>query len=67
MTKFQATHRNIRIKPQLTGLTKKIDILAEYVACGFTVKEASERMGLTYDYANAVWQRIKKTVGDRAI
>ena len=66
MTSFAARISKVRYKPKLTGLTRKIDILAEYSACGYTVPESAKEMGIKHDYANALFQRIRNEVGSQA-
>lgn len=67
MRSFAIRISKVRYKPKLEGLTRKIDILAEYLACEYTVAEAAKIMGITYTYANAMLQRIRRQIGDRAV
>lgn len=53
----------MRMRPQIEGLWRKTDLLAEYLACGFTKKEAAERMGITMKYVDVLLVRIRKDLG----
>lgn len=38
----------------------------EAMAQGYTIKEAAVFASIPYDYANALWQRLKKQYGEQA-
>lgn len=67
MTSFAARISKVRYKPKIASVTRKIDILAEYLACEYTVSESAKAMGIKYNYANALFQRIRKEVGSQAV
>lgn len=64
---FAARISKVRYKPDLIGLRRKDDIMAEYLSCGFDVKEAAQKMGQSYSYGNALLQRIRKGLGAQSI
>ena len=44
----------------------KMDELADLLAEGLTVRQAADRIGITYDYANAMFQRMRARIGEQA-
>jgi molybdenum-dependent DNA-binding transcriptional regulator ModE len=40
---------------------------AEYLAQGLSVDAAGRKLGVSYAYANAIMQRIRKSLGAQAI
>ena len=44
-----------------------MDRLADALADGLTVREASERLGITYSLANATVQRMRARLGWQAV
>lgn len=45
----------------------KMDLLAEELANGASVPEAAKTIGVEYAYGNALFQRIRKSLGEQAI
>lgn len=44
----------------------KMDRLADALADGLDLRAAAELIGVSYDYANAMFQRMKRRLGVRA-
>lgn len=44
----------------------RIDQFAEYLAQGLSVDAAGRKVGVSYTYANAMMQRIRKGLGEQA-
>lgn len=43
-----------------------MDRLADALALGLSIRDAAERIGVSYDQANAVFQRMKRKLGWQA-
>jgi hypothetical protein len=56
----------VRYKPQLAGLSATVDILAEYLSCGFEVHEAADKMALSRQAVDSVFRRIQTEIGWQA-
>lgn len=53
-------------RPRRQAEPGSLDRFAELLAEGLTVAEAAKRMGVTYEYGNAMLQRIRKRLGGQA-
>lgn len=51
----------------MAGCRTKLDMFAEYLANGLTVKVAAQAMGKSYADGNAMMQVLRKKLGKQAI
>ena len=64
---FAARIGKVLLKPQLAGLTQRADIFAEYLACGFSVREASDALGIRPKHGDVILMRMRRALGWQAV
>ena len=47
--------------------TETIDRFAQFLADGYSVRQAATSLGLSFAYGNALLQRIRKRLGPQAV
>lgn len=56
-----------RSPPGRRGLTQRADIFAEYLACGFSVREASDALGIRPKHGDVILMRMRRALGWQAV
>lgn len=57
-------HRGV---PEIHGLTRRIDILAELLSCEFSMRDAREYMGIPAKHVDVTFFRLRKELGWQAV